>query len=339
MAAAGVRALVALSPPDLPRVGAIRVDGAVFAFGLGDHHLDRPGVRVVPALQAARTDPHRRCSRLARGPRPITGDPRRAGRRRSRARARAAGQLRAAAAQPRASVCRPHGLRLVGAAHHAGARPAPVRTDAARRSGSSTQALDAVRQVPGVTAAGLHQPAAAQRRPRRVRRAFRATPTAPPRRTGAFRYAVSPGYIETMRIPLRRGRLFDARDRAGGAARRADQRVVGQAPFRGRDPIGQRSHRPGTALYTIVGVVGDVKQMSLALDESPTRSTSPAAQWRFADRRAMSLVVRAPRRRGGARAGGAAGDLVGRQGSADRQRVATMDDLLARPRPPSGGSR
>ena len=31
----GVRALVALSPAGLPRVGAIRVDGAVFAFGLG----------------------------------------------------------------------------------------------------------------------------------------------------------------------------------------------------------------------------------------------------------------------------------------------------------------
>ena len=35
VAMAGVRALVALSPPGLPRVGAIRISGTVFAFGLG----------------------------------------------------------------------------------------------------------------------------------------------------------------------------------------------------------------------------------------------------------------------------------------------------------------
>src|ERR1700733_11078296 len=34
VAEAGVRALVALSPPDLPRAGAIHLDGAVFAFAL-----------------------------------------------------------------------------------------------------------------------------------------------------------------------------------------------------------------------------------------------------------------------------------------------------------------
>ena len=35
VAEVGVRALVALSPPELPRVNAIAVDGAVFAFALG----------------------------------------------------------------------------------------------------------------------------------------------------------------------------------------------------------------------------------------------------------------------------------------------------------------
>ena len=44
----GVRALVALSPPGLPRVGAIGVDGAVFAFGLGITTLIGLAVRADP---------------------------------------------------------------------------------------------------------------------------------------------------------------------------------------------------------------------------------------------------------------------------------------------------
>ena len=53
-----MRALVALSPPGLPRVGAIRVDGAVFAFGLGITTLVGLVVGLVPALQASHSDPH-----------------------------------------------------------------------------------------------------------------------------------------------------------------------------------------------------------------------------------------------------------------------------------------
>jgi len=54
----GVRALVALSPPDLPRVGAIAVDGTVFAFGLGITTLIGLAFGLTPALQAARSNPH-----------------------------------------------------------------------------------------------------------------------------------------------------------------------------------------------------------------------------------------------------------------------------------------
>jgi predicted lysophospholipase L1 biosynthesis ABC-type transport system permease subunit len=55
----GVRALVAMSPAGLPRVSAIRVDAAVFAFGLGITTLIGLAFGLIPALQAARTDPSR----------------------------------------------------------------------------------------------------------------------------------------------------------------------------------------------------------------------------------------------------------------------------------------
>ena len=58
VAVVGVRALVALSPPGLPRVGAIHIDGAVFAFGLVITTVIGLIVGLLPALQASRSDPH-----------------------------------------------------------------------------------------------------------------------------------------------------------------------------------------------------------------------------------------------------------------------------------------
>src|ERR1700730_8624732 len=52
----GVRTLVALSPPELPRVGAIRLDPTVFAFGLIVTTLIGIIVGVIPAMHASRQD-------------------------------------------------------------------------------------------------------------------------------------------------------------------------------------------------------------------------------------------------------------------------------------------
>ncbi len=53
----GVRALVALSPAELPRVNSIGVDGPVFAFGLGITTLIGLVVGLIPALRASRNEP------------------------------------------------------------------------------------------------------------------------------------------------------------------------------------------------------------------------------------------------------------------------------------------
>ena len=50
VAQVGVRALVALSPPGLPRVSAIGLDGPVFAFALGITALIGLLVGLIPAL-------------------------------------------------------------------------------------------------------------------------------------------------------------------------------------------------------------------------------------------------------------------------------------------------
>ena len=85
-----------------------------------------------------------------------------------------------------------------------------------------------------------------------------------------LQYAVSPGYFETMRIPLRRGRLLNERDRAGAPTAVLISESFAKRKFPRQDsdrPAGSHGRRRGHAdspWATIVGVVGDVKQTSLA---------------------------------------------------------------------------
>jgi putative ABC transport system permease protein len=145
---------------------------------------------------------------------------------------------------------------------------------------------------------------------------------------GSFRYAVSPGYFETMGIPLRSGRTLAESDRAGAPFVAVISEALARRRLPGLDPIGQRLRigPPDGPLYTVVGVVGDVKQVTLALSESEAVYTTPE-QWGFADN-AMSLVVRA-------RGDAAALAPAIRQAiwSVDKDqpvvRTATMDELLA----------
>src|SRR5439155_9373426 len=128
------------------------------------------------------------------------------------------------------------------------------------------QALDAVRHVSGVAEAGFTSqlPLSGDRDEYGAR--FEATPTRAAETYPVFRYAVSPGYLETMRIPLRRGRLLNEHDGVGAPLVALISESVMNARFHGADPIGQRLRIGGAedaAPFTVVGVVGDVKQMSL----------------------------------------------------------------------------
>ena len=107
----------------------------------------------------------------------------------------------------------------------------------------------------------------------------------------AYRYAISADYLETMGIALERGRTIDEQDRSGGQPVALISASVARRRFAGRDPIGQQLRLgPADNWFTVVGVVGNVKQTSLAAS-SPDAVYVPEAQWRFADR-AMWLVVR-----------------------------------------------
>src|SRR6185436_8901174 len=87
---------------------------------------------------------------------------------------------------------------------------------------------------------------------------------------GTFRYTVSPGYLETMRIPVRNGRLLGEQDRGGAPGVALVSESLARRRLQGRDPIGQQIQIGGAdaPTFTVVGVVGDVKQLSLALADA-----------------------------------------------------------------------
>jgi predicted permease len=96
-----------------------------------------------------------------------------------------------------------------------------------------------------------------------------------PRGFTAAKPAVSPGYFRAMRIPLVHGRDFSERDteQAPGVAIVTDS--FARRAWPGHDAIGKRLKlgigRPDEQPWlTVVGLVGDVKQSSLADETKPT---------------------------------------------------------------------
>jgi putative ABC transport system permease protein len=153
------------------------------------------------------------------------------------------------------------------------------------------QALEAVRHIPGVESAAFvsQLPLSGDYDVYGIEYA-----ALPHRQDAAFRYAVSPGYFETMRIPLRRGRFLNERDRTETPVAVLISESLAKHRFHDLDPLGQRVRmgpdmgRADAPWATIVGVVGDVKQLSLGVGETDAFYTT---HWAWVDN-VQSIVVR-----------------------------------------------
>lgn len=100
-------------------------------------------------------------------------------------------------------------------------------------------------------------------------------------------------YFRVLGIPLLRGRLFTAEDGPDAAPVIVINQAMAQRFWPEEDPLGQRLRfgEPGDPVYTIVGVVGDIKHMGLGADEGPVMY-QPHAEKRSAWLRWMTVVVR-----------------------------------------------
>ena len=288
--------LVALAPVDLPRIGAITFNGAVFAFALAVTTLIGIAVGLVPALHATRNDLQtglREASRRSAGGHQFT--------RRTLVVAEVALALvlLVSAGLLLRSLDRLFSVNtgfraaqlLTLQVHEAGHR---YDADSARFQ-FIEQAREAAERVPGVAAVAFTSqlPLSGDQDGYGVEFENEYNPQDD---AAALRYAVSPNYFEVMGIPLRRGRLLTAHDAAGEARAVVISESLAQRKFPGADPVGRGIRiGPGSGNVKepwaiIVGVVGNVRQASLAVNETDAVYTT-APQWYWVDN-PMSLVIR-----------------------------------------------
>jgi predicted permease len=338
VAVAGVRALVALSPPGLPRVDAITVDAIAFAFAFGITTLIGVLTGLIPALHLSREEVQptlqQRSRRTAGG---------HAWTRRALVVTEVALALvllvgaglllrsmrRLLSVNPGFNTAHLLTLQVQTSGHQFDdLASTPGSGDSARRR-FFRQALEAVRQVPGVEQAAFTSLLPLSDDPSWVSTYGAHFENDDPQGGhNVSRYAVSPGYCQAMGIPVLSGRCIDEHDTATAPQAALLSESLARSQFPGQNPIGKRLHVGPTdrPWYIVVGVVGDVKQTSLAIEAPDAMYLSTEQTW-FADD-TLSFVIRT---RGDTTA--LAPAVKNAIWSVDRNqpivRVATMDALLA----------
>ena len=292
LASIAVDLVTALSPSELPRAAAIRVDGRVLMFAVALVTMIGFAVGIVPALHGSRAD-------LRIDGRSTTD---------SRGREVARRTLVVVQVAFALVLLAGAGLLLRSLQHllamPPGFEPRNVLTLQVQTAGRRfrdpnaahqffTAVLEAVRHVPGVSIAGATSQLPLTGDVDVWGVLFEsAPPVAINDNREASRYAVAPGYFEAMGIPLRRGRLLNAQDDGSAPHVALISESVAKRRLPGVDAIGQRLRIGGSpGWFTVVGIVGDVRQASLAIDPTDAVYVTNEQWTQFSDR-ARWLVVR-----------------------------------------------
>ena len=269
----GTRTLVALSPPDVPRLDEVTVNGSVLMFTLALSVIVSILFGLPPALQASRVDVN---EPLRHGAGRLAGG--------SGSRAREALVIAQVAIAVILVAMGALLVRSLIALQQAplGFEPADVllmettarpRQSDWRDSRAFFQALLVdIKQLPGVLAAG-----AMMGPPGHVEsdsgywldRMPKESPLSAAR--PAAMNVIAPGTFAALGIPIREGRDFTDGDMAGKPRVAIVNQAVARAAFGGRDPIGRVIIAGYDSLepMTIVGVVGDVRQYGPAREPQP----------------------------------------------------------------------
>ena len=276
----GVRGLVAMAPPTLPRLETIGLDGWVLAFTAVITLTTGMLFGLAPAVQAARPDLSNALTEGGRG-----GS---AGLRRQRfRRGLVVSQIALALVLVAAA-----GLLVQSFARMRGVDPGfepghlltarveltPVRYESNEKIRAFYQRLvERLEAIPGVRSAAVVKALPMMQLELGdwsfVREGRHSLPPRPSEWNLAYWQTMSPEYFETMRIPVLQGRGIEATDRIGSSGVAVINRTLARQVWPRGDALGQRILMGGGATdsvwRTIVGVVGDVRHRGLDAEPRP----------------------------------------------------------------------
>jgi putative ABC transport system permease protein len=269
LAFAGIKALIALAPADVPRLDIVTIDERVVVFLICITALTAVAFGLAPAMQAAAGN---LSGTLKEGGRGDSG-----GKRRSRLRsflvvsefALAFTLLIGAGLMVRSF----YALQLV----QTGFNPHNVLTmvvsvagtneaEAGRRRIFYQELLEKLTALPGVKAAGgiNHLPIAGDLWDRNLEIEGRPKPR-PGEALNAVYRIVMPGYFETMQLPILKGRAVTYTDTATTPGVVVINKRAAERFWPGENPIGKRLQLPGGGeaarpnWLTVIGVSGDAR--------------------------------------------------------------------------------
>jgi putative ABC transport system permease protein len=271
----GVKALLAMAPrqSQLPRLDTIHMDGSVLLFTLALSIVTAAIFGLVPALQVSQIDPQQALQHSG-----------------ARLTARSLLRQTLVVAEIALAMILLAGAGLMLRSFHklVSVNPgfateriltlemltSPARYRAnQKRSAYFARLLEEIRRASGVQQAGSVHFLPLQER---ISSSCFARADEPPptgaRSPGAEFLVIGPGYFQTMGIPLRRGRHFDARDRFGGPSTIMVNQEFVKRFLAGREPLGQKLNVCWTVdnPAEIVGVVADSRQAQLRDAPKPT---------------------------------------------------------------------
>ncbi|MFL6591036.1 MAG: ABC transporter permease [Chthoniobacterales bacterium] len=292
----GIQALLALSPGNIPRLGSISIDHDVLFFTLGVSVVTGILFGLVPAFTASRPDLNNTLKEGGRSAAESAG-----GRR-----------LRSALAVVEIALSL---VLLVGAGLlirsfirlqevRPGFNPQHLLCvdltlpSAKYKEDQQTvnffdQLLGTLAQQPGVQAAAVAEGVPLGSGANFLAFAVEGRVLARTERTpDAEARVVSPDYFRTMQIPLRNGRFLNEHDVTGQPDAVVVSETLVKKYFAGQDPVGKRltfgdPQAKDAQWYSVVGVVGDVRGISLNEEPYGQLYTS----YRQTPRRAFTLIV------------------------------------------------
>lgn len=282
----GMDALLAMVPPELPRLGAVGLDVRVLAFTLLTSLFTGVLFGLVPALQASRPD--------------LNGVLRQGGGGRfSGAGHRSRGALVVGEVALAVVLLISAGLllrslwsmqsvelgfRSAGVLTWRVSLPAADYPDEARQAALFLRLQERVEALPGVKSAGavFDLPFSGNNVWRVMDIEGRPRP-APGEEASVGFQSVTPGYFRTLSIPLKRGRDVTSADRADTQPVVLINESTARLYWPGQEALGQRirlGSEPDSPWRTIVGVVADVRQGG-ALEETRPEVYVPSPQGTF----------------------------------------------------------